>query len=104
VAKAIRMVGSAASGILFVGVTEGSAVAGTVVDTIDVLKAVGVGGGVEGGRTVEKTDGMGDIAVPGFSAAGGLTFVVEAPHAVNSINPRDAIAKYIPRLQNCFFM
>jgi len=93
VAKAIRIVGSAASGkLLFVGVTEGSSVAGMVVDTIGVLEAVGFGNGVGEGSIVEKTDGMDDIAVPGFCAAGGLAFGVEAPHAVNIINPRDAIA------------
>jgi hypothetical protein len=91
VAKAIRIVGSAASGILFVGVTEGSSVAGTVGDTIGVLEAVGFGNGVGEGSIVEKIDGKRDIAVPVFCAAGGLAFGVEAPHAVNIINPRDAI-------------
>lgn len=90
-AKAIRIVGSAASGILFVGVTEGSTVAGTVVDTIGVLEAVGFGNGVGDGSIVEKIDGMRDIAVPVFCAAGGLAFGVEEPHAVNIINPKDAI-------------
>jgi hypothetical protein len=79
-------------------------VAGTVVDTIGVLEAVGVGNGVEEGSLAKTIVGVGDIAVPGFCAAGGLAFGVEAPHAVNIINPNDAIAKYIPRLRNCLFI
>ena len=91
-AKAIRIVGSAASGILlFVGVTEGSSVAGMVVDTTGVLEAVGIGNGVEEGNLAETIVGVGDIAVTGFCAVGGLTFGVEEPHAVNIINPKDAI-------------
>jgi len=91
VAKAIRIVGSAAGGILFVGVTEGSSVAGTVVDTIGMLEAVGFGNGVEEGSLAKTIVGVGDIAVTGFCAVGGLTFGVEEPHAVNIINPKDAI-------------
>lgn len=103
-AKAIRIVGSAASGTLFVGVTEGSSVAGTVVDTIGVLEAVGFGNGVGEGSLAKTIVGVGDIVVTEFFAVGGLMFGVEAPHAVNIINPKDAIAKQIPLLRNCLFI
>jgi len=91
VAKAIRIVGSAASGILFVGVTEGSSVAGAVVDTTGLLEAVCVGNGVEEGSLAETIAGVADIAVTGFCAVGGLEFAVEGLHAANIINPKDAI-------------
>jgi hypothetical protein len=92
VAKAIRIIGSAEGGSSVLAVDgEGIIVAGTVGDTIGVLEAVGFGNGVGEGSIVEKIDGMRDIAVPVFCAAGGLAFGVEAPHAVNIINPRDAI-------------
>ena len=105
VAKAIRIVGSAASGILlFVGVTEGSSVAGTVVDTTGVLEAVGVGNGVEEGSLAETIVGVGDIAVTGFCAVGGLEFAVEGLHAANINNPADAMTKDFNPLRNCFFI
>jgi hypothetical protein len=91
VAKAIRIVGSAAIGILFVGVTEGSCVAAGVVFTIGALEAVGFGNGVEEGSLAETIAGVGDIAVMGFFAVGGLAFGAEEPHAVNIIHPKDAI-------------